>query len=58
MEGHVGQPTSFAQHLHAVIGLMRASSGWTQFDRLMQRAFPKKGETIELRLTDRKGEPL
>jgi hypothetical protein len=53
----VGHP-ALAQHLHAVIGFMRASSQWEQFYRLMQRAFPKKGNTIELALTDKRGEPL
>lgn len=47
----VGHP-ALAQHLHAVIGLMRASSAWDQFYRMMNRAFPKKGETIELALDD------
>lgn len=38
----IGHP-ALAQHLHAVIGFMRASSNWDGFYRLMQRAFPKKG---------------
>lgn len=47
----VGHP-ALAQHLHAVIGFMRASATWDGFYRLMQRAFPKKGQTIELPLGD------
>lgn len=47
----VGHP-SLAQHLHAVIGFMRASSTWDGFYRLMQRAFPKKGATLEMPLED------
>lgn len=47
----VGHP-ALAQHLHAVIGFMRASSTWDQFYRLIQRAFPKKGQTIEMNLGD------
>jgi len=47
----VGHP-ALAQHLHAVIGFMRASTKWDQFYRLLQRAFPKKGQTIELPLGD------
>lgn len=43
----VGHP-ALAQHLHAIIGLMRASATWGQFYRLVQRAFPKKGEIIPL----------
>lgn len=47
----VGHP-ALAQHLHAIIGFMRASTSWDQFYRLVQRAFPKKGSTIELPLDD------
>jgi hypothetical protein len=47
----IGHP-ALAQHLHAVIGLMRASSGWDQFYRMINRAFPKKGQTLELALGD------
>jgi hypothetical protein len=53
----VGHP-ALAQHLHAVIGFMRASATWDSFYRLMQRAFPKKGHTIEMPLTNKRGEPL
>jgi hypothetical protein len=48
---NVGHP-ALAQHPHAVICFMRASSGWDRFYRLLQRAFPKKGRTIELPLGD------
>lgn len=47
----IGEP-ALAQHLHAVIGLMRASSDWTQFKILLRRAFPKKGRTLELPLSE------
>lgn len=47
----VGHP-ALAQHLHAVIGLMRASATWDHFNRLLQRAFPRKGDTLELPLDD------
>ena len=47
----VGHP-ALAQHLHAVTGFMRASSKWDQFYRMMNRAFPKKGQTIELPFDD------
>ncbi len=43
----VGHP-ALAQHLHATIGLMRASAGWSEFYRLIQRAFPKKNEQMSL----------
>lgn len=45
----IGHP-ALAQHLHAVIGLMRASPGWDEFMLLLDRAFPKKGQTIDMLL--------
>jgi hypothetical protein len=47
----IGHP-ALAQHLHAVTGFMRAASTWDQFYRMINRAFPKKGETIELAFDD------
>lgn len=47
----IGHP-ALAQHLHAVIGLMRASATWPQFKSLLDRAFPKKGAQLELLLDD------
>lgn len=43
----VGHP-ALAQHLHAVIGLMRASKTWDQFLGMINMAFPKRGETLQL----------
>jgi hypothetical protein len=43
----VGHP-ALAQHLHAVIGLMRASTTWPQFTGMMDVAFPKRGESLML----------
>lgn len=45
----VGHP-ALAQHLHAVIALMRASKTWEQFNLLLNSAFPKRGNTLELPL--------
>lgn len=45
----VGHP-ALAQHLHAVMGLMRACTEWDQFMSMLDRAFPKKGKTIPLLL--------
>jgi hypothetical protein len=45
----IGHP-ALAQHLHAVIGFMRACASWEQFIGLLDRAFPKKGHTIPLLL--------
>ena len=47
----IGHP-ALAQHLHAVIGLMRASATWDQFRTLLDRAFPKKGTQLDLLLSD------
>ena len=46
----VGHP-ALAQHLHAIIGLMRASETWEGFRKLVDRAFPKRGDNLELELT-------
>jgi len=46
----VGHP-ALAQHLHAVIGLMRASDSWEAFKSLVDRAFPKRGSNLELELS-------
>ncbi len=45
----VGHP-ALAQHLHAIIGLMRASDEWGEFMRLVNRSFPKRGDTLQLPL--------
>lgn len=43
----VGHP-ALAQHLYAVIGFMRVASSWEQLKSMLNRAFPKKGTTLEL----------
>jgi hypothetical protein len=45
----IGHP-ALAQHLHAVIGLMRASDTWAQFQAMLDRAFPKRGDSLQLDL--------
>ena len=47
----IGHP-ALAQHLHAVIGLMRASHDWKQFHAMLDRAFPKKGSVLQLELIE------
>ena len=47
----IGDP-ALAQHLYALIGFMRASDSWGQFYKLVQRAFPKKGETLFLPIAE------
>lgn len=43
----VGNP-ALAQHLHTVITLMKLSSSWEQFYAMLNQAFPKRGDTLEL----------
>lgn len=45
----VGHP-ALAQHLHAIIGFMRAADSWEQMLRLVNRAFPKRGDSLQLEL--------
>jgi len=42
----IGNP-ALTQHIHAVIGFMRASNNWATFYRLINRAFPKKNQQLE-----------
>lgn len=51
LTGDVGNP-ALARHLHAVMGLMRASTKWGDFIRLLNRSFPRLGDTGELLLDD------
>ena len=45
----VGHP-ALAQHLYGVIGFMRAADSWEEFKRILDRAFPKRGDTLQLQL--------
>lgn len=45
----VGHP-ALAQHLHAVITLMRVSNTWDHFKLMLDKAHPKKGDTLQLPL--------
>jgi hypothetical protein len=45
----VGHP-ALAQHLHAVITLMRVSRNWNQFKGMLNIAHPKRGDTLQLPL--------
>ncbi len=47
----VGHPR-LREHLTAVIALMRASTRWDQFYRMLQRAFPKYMEQRPLDMED------
>ena len=45
----VGNP-ALAQHLHTVITLMKLSDNWQKFYGMLNQAFPKRGDTLELPL--------
>jgi hypothetical protein len=40
--------SALAQHLHAVVAFMRVWKTWDQFYEMLDRAFPKRGDTLEL----------
>ena len=42
----IGHP-ALSQHIYAVTGLMRTCQTWDQFKRLINRAFPKKGDQMD-----------
>lgn len=48
---NVGDP-KLREHLASVITLMKASPNWSMFYRLIQRALPQYGETIDLPFDD------
>ncbi len=47
----IGNP-ALSQHIYALIALMKASTKWETFYRSVQRALPKKNETIPMLLED------
>ena len=47
----VGHP-ALQKHLSGVMALMRASSNWDHFRRLLQRAYPKVNTNLEIPLDD------
>lgn len=47
MTDDVGDP-ALTNHIHAVMGMMRASENWEQLMILMDRAYPKKGAQLQL----------
>lgn len=47
----VGHP-ALSEHIHAVTGLMRACDEWEQFKRMLDRAFPVKGDQLPLRFDE------
>ena len=49
---------ALAQHLYAIIGFMRVATSWKQFKEIVQKAFPKKGETLFLPMAGLRSEQL
>ncbi|MBC7620138.1 MAG: P63C domain-containing protein [Candidatus Saccharibacteria bacterium] len=47
----VGHP-ALTNHIHAVMGLMRASKTWEMFKTLLDSAFPKKGTQFRLAIDE------
>jgi len=47
----VGHP-ALAQHLYAVIGLMRIAKNWDHLMRMIDKAYPRRGSMIQLELFD------
>jgi hypothetical protein len=47
----IGHP-ALAQHLYAVIGLMRIARSWDELKRMIDRAYPKRGANVQLELFD------
>lgn len=45
----IGHP-ALSQHMHAVLGLMRASQTWTQFKSLVDAAFPLQGSHVQIEM--------
>jgi hypothetical protein len=39
-------------HLTAVVPMMRAARDWQEFERLLERAFPKPGDQLQLEIVD------
>jgi len=50
----VGHP-KLRDHLNGVMALMKASANWNIFLRLLNRAYPRKGATLEMPLDDLEG---
>ncbi len=49
LTGDVGHP-ALAQHLYGVIGIMRLADSWQQFMKMLDRAYPRRGDTLQLPL--------
>lgn len=45
----IGHP-ALAQHLYGVLGLMRIAETWEEFMKMVDRAYPRRGDTLQLSL--------
>lgn len=54
---NIGHP-KLREHLASVTTLMKASPNWAMFYRLIQRALPQYGKTLELPFTDKEIEKM
>ncbi len=45
----IGHPR-LSEHMHAVLALMRVSDEWGQFQKMLDRALPKRGDSLQLPL--------
>jgi hypothetical protein len=45
----VGHP-ALAQHFYGVLGLMRIADTWEEFMKMMDKAYPRRGDTLQLSL--------
>lgn len=51
MTDDIGHP-ALSQHVHALVAMMRASPDWAFFRRLVDRSFPRVGQTYLLNLEE------
>lgn len=45
----IGHP-ALERHLYAVVGLMKIADSWDGFKKMIDRAYPKRGDTLQLNL--------
>jgi len=45
----IGHPR-LAEHLYGVMGLMRIAEGWDEFIKMVDKAYPRRGDTLQLSL--------
>jgi hypothetical protein len=53
----IGHP-KLREHIASINALMKASTSWNNFYRMVQRALPKQAQTTEMLLETKDGEPI